>query len=108
MWTDADGQPLPASVVTSRPGSAHCEWESVTFLTLGEDDDRYVRDPEGKFGRCSTGVPYDGDAELPSDAVDTGYRRGDDQLWLSQDQAFAYVVTPHAVEAWPATEDGCE
>ncbi len=42
-----------------------------------------------------------------SDAVDTGYRRGHDELWLSQDQTIAYVVTQDAVEAWPATEAGC-
>ena len=46
-WTDGEGQVLPASVVTSFPGAEHCEWESVTFLTVGDDDVSYARDPEG-------------------------------------------------------------
>lgn len=107
VWTDVDGQPLPATVVTSFPGSAHCEWELVTFISLNDEHALYARDPEGILPESDMAVAYDGDVELPSDAVDTGYRRGGDELWLSEDETIAYVVTPDAVEAWPATETGC-
>jgi len=92
--------------VTSFQGAAHYDWQSVTFLSL--DDRQYLRDPE--HGLVSeTVVPYDGNAELPDDTIDTGYRRGDDELWLSYDQTIAYLVSSNAVEAWPSTTDlvGC-
>lgn len=106
VWTDRDGRRIPTSVVTSFQGPEHCGWQSVTFLRL--DGRQYLRDPEHRL-KSETVVPYDGDVELPGDAVDTGYRREGDELWLSADETIAYLVTAGSVEAWPSPTDqvGC-
>jgi hypothetical protein len=54
-------------------------------------------------------VEYDAPAELPEVAVDTGYERDGDHLWLSPDQRRAYVGTAADVEVWPRTVEplGC-
>jgi hypothetical protein len=106
VWTDRHGERVPTSSVTSFPGHEHCGWQSVTFLHLG--DRQYLRDPELLLTE-QTGVSYDGDAELPGDAVDTGYRQGERELWMAADGTVAYVATDGGVEAWPATDQqvGC-
>jgi hypothetical protein len=51
---------------------------------------------------------YDGDAELPADAEDSGYRNGGRQLWLVPDREAAYLVAeddPADVERWPAARE---
>lgn len=106
VWTDHDGDRVPTSTITSFPGPAHCDWQSVTFLYL--DDRQYLRDPQHRLA-METVAPYAGDVELPPDAVDTTYRRGDDELWLSADGTIAYLRTGGRVEAWPSTLElvGC-
>ena len=99
VWTDAAGTRVPTDVVTSYRGPEHCDWESVTILQLGEQ--QYLRDPDRLL---TEEVPtrFEGDVELPPDATDTGYRRGEEQLWLSADGRTAYLVGSAGVEAWPA------
>lgn len=106
VWTDRDGNRVPTSTITSYQGAEHCDWQSVTFLQL--DDQQYLRDPEHLLADWTI-APYNGDVPLPEDAVDTGYRRGNDQLWLAADRTIAYLVTDSEIEAWPATTDqiGC-
>lgn len=102
VWTDRDGNRVPTSTITSLPGPEHCDWQSVTFLHL--DGRQYVSDPEQRLTN-ETVAAFDGDVELPEDAIDTGFQRGNDQLWLAADESIAYVVTADAVEAWPATTE---
>ena len=102
IWTDRDGDRVPTSTLKTFPGPAHCDWQSTTFMYL--DDQQYLRDPEHLL-TSDTVVPYDGDTELPADAIDTGYRRGNDQLWMAADRSIAYLVTPDHVEAWPSTKE---
>jgi hypothetical protein len=46
--------------------------------------------------------PYQPEATLPADVVDSGFRRGQDRLWLAPDRSRAYVGTaPDDVEMWP-------
>jgi hypothetical protein len=106
VWTDHDGDRVPTSTITSFPGAEHCDWQSVTFLHL--DGRQYLRDPEHRLVR-ETVQPYDGDGELPAEAVDTGFRRGRDELWLAADGSVAYLRTDDRVEAWPSTLEsvGC-
>ena len=53
-------------------------------------------------------VPFDGDAELPDSARDTGYRLDDWQLWVDDtDKSRVYVRTPDGVELWPRFTFGC-
>lgn len=103
IWQDASGTRIPTSVIVSSRGPEHCDWESVTFLTL--DGVGYVRDPGRVLGTEGFVSLFDDDAELPSDAVDTGYRRDGRRLWLSSDRAIAYVVADGVVEAWPSSTE---
>lgn len=100
VWTDRDGNRVPTSTITTMQGDAHCDWQTVTFLHL--NDQQYLRDPQHLLSG-STVRPYDGDAQLPADASDTGFRRGSDELWLADDGTVAYLVTDSGVEAWPST-----
>lgn len=96
IWLDSAGHRVPTSTITSHRGAEHCGWESVTFLTL--DDRQYIRDPRGLLANI---VWFDGDATLPADAADTGYQHQGLHLWLSADQAVAFIVDGDIVEAWP-------
>ncbi|MFI2433399.1 hypothetical protein [Streptomyces sp. NPDC018693] len=107
IWTDSDGRRLPVAEIHTSTGPEHCNWQSARFLDLGRHPDRrtYVRDPHGVLARDMLTTPYDGDARLPADARDTGYRHQDWQLWLTDDPTTAYVRTPDGVEAWPALRE---
>lgn len=94
IWTDRDGHRVPTTDVSSGAGDDHCGWDEVHFLHLGKRS--YARDPEGLLTTA-----YDGTAELPADAHDTGYRYRERQLWLAADRRTAYVRTSDGVEAWP-------
>lgn len=104
VWEDASGDPVPTSQVASWRGPEHCDWQSMTFLHLGEEA-RYVRHPAPGLGDWLAG-PYRPSVPLPADAVDTGFATGGDRLWLSADGQVAYVGRGARVEAWPrALED---
>ena len=100
IWEDDEGNRVPTSVIRTMPGAEHCSWESATFLSL--DGAGYVADPEGVLWEGAAIGPFDGDADLPADAVDTGYRHARQVLWLSADGTTAFMVTEQGVEAWPA------
>ena len=40
-------------------------------------------------------------AHLPADAVETGYRQGETQLWMTPGEDFVYLVTGSTTERWP-------
>ncbi|TQJ91869.1 hypothetical protein [Streptomyces sp. SLBN-31] len=108
IWTDRSGERVPVSKVTGGTGPAHCDWQKAHFLSLGEGRNgrTYARDPDGVLPDGMLGVPYDGDARMPADAHDTGYRYHERRLWLTDDPSRVYVRTPHGVEAWPRVKDG--
>jgi hypothetical protein len=115
IWTDRTGHRVPTTVLSSSVGAEHCGWQSAHFLSTGDGKDgkdgrMYARDPRGVLGSGLLTAAYDGDVRMPADAHDTGYRRGDWELWLTPDRMTAYVRTPDGVEAWPATKDtvGCQ
>jgi hypothetical protein len=101
IWTAADGNRTPTSIITSLRGAEHCGWESVTYLLYQER--QYISDPNGVMD-VEFVVPFDADTELPSDAVDTGYRREGRSFWLSADDSVAYLVSEDRVEAWPTPD----
>jgi hypothetical protein len=113
IWTDAEGNRVPVTEVSSHEGDAHCGWEKAHFLATGQGKKArlYVRDPQGVLDSTVLTTPYDGDVRLPADARDTGYRYGDRQLWLTDSTGTAYVRTRDGVEKWPAAKDealGCK
>ena len=108
LWTGPDGLPALTSKVVSFPGAQHCDWQSTTFLALGEgrrDQAMYAKDPQPELVEHMQG-PYVDEMELPADAVTTPYSREGQRLWLSPDERYAYVGKPGSVEGWPRTKPG--
>ena len=100
IWTDSAGRPVPTTTIESWRGPEHCDWQSMTFLYL--DDAVYVRSPQPELADFFAS-PYQEHADIPAHAVDTGFERNGDRLWLSTDRQRAFVGTHKGVEAWPRT-----
>jgi hypothetical protein len=114
VWHDAAGNRVPVTVVRSSQGPEHCDWQDITFLSLGKEDagEQYLRDTRGELARWLT-TTYDDQAVLPGDATDTGYHRDGRHLWIAADRRAAYLVgesDPSDVERWPAVREriGCQ
>ncbi|MFE7929724.1 hypothetical protein ACFU6S_13440 [Streptomyces sp. NPDC057456] len=107
IWTDEHGERVATTTLSSYPGAEHCDWQTAHFLGTGrgENHRQYVRDPDGVIEESLLTSPYDGDAVMPADARDTGYRYGDWRLWLTKDASTAYVRTSDGVEAWPLAKE---
>lgn len=110
VWADAGGTSVPVTRVYSTPGPAHCDWQEMTFLVLGDGGERrariYVEAPIAEL-RGNMSGPYLTDTELPDDAVDTGWHRDGRRLWLAADDRYAYVGSTSSVDAWPRFDAGC-
>lgn len=108
IWTDRAGRRVPVSQLTSSPGPDHCGWQSAHFLDL--HGVTYARDPEGVLGARLLTAPYRARVRLPAGAHDTGYHYRGWRLWLTDDEATAYVRTPDGAEAWPRLQRdvGCK
>lgn len=118
-WTDGEGCLLRIDILAERTGPEHCGYEDARVIIAGRplgnryttsaDAVEFARDPDGVFGRPELTAGFDPDAELPDDAVDSGYRRHQLQLWhIPGDQSAIWIVSPDGVERWPAgTTPGC-
>jgi hypothetical protein len=109
VWRDAADVPVRTEVVVSSPGPGHCGWQRTVFLTLGPDKAQYFRDPHGDLAEYSV-VPFDPDANLPADAVDTGFHTDEWHLYTIPSGRAVFIRTKDGtVERWPrATEPiGC-
>ena len=93
VWTG------PSETVTAYPGSTHCNNETVLFLDLG--DAQYVFDPGSIIETQMLVSKPEKHSTLPADAVDTGLRRSDAELWLAANGDAAYVVQGDNVQKWP-------
>ncbi len=98
VWTDREGDRVDSRRIVSYRGSELCGWQKIRFLRLNETI-RYLRDPSGIFPGGTPGT-YRASTKLPNAAVDSGFRRGGAELWLTDDAA--YLVTANNVERWPA------
>ena len=101
-------------IVTDIPGPQHCEWQSARLMHLlnadGTLDRQYVRDPHGVLGGWPLLESYAEDVQLPDNATDSGYRSPEGfELWFTESDTAAYVVTPESVERWPRAVEpiGC-
>lgn len=108
VWENASGKRVPVAEVQSFQGAEHCDWQGITFLNLGPEDDadQYVRNIDGELAD-SLRTTYDAEAALPESATDTGLRRDGRQLWLGLSHEAAYLVSladPRNVERWPAAK----
>ncbi|GAA4704623.1 hypothetical protein GCM10023349_22750 [Nocardioides conyzicola] len=118
IWTDRDGRPVPTTDVTSSTGAAHCDWQDLTWLSVGQtndvdrDVDQYLSgDDDGQLADFLS-TAADDSATLPDDAADTRWRRDGRELWIGEDPAAAYLVSlddPTDVQLWPAVTEpiGC-
>lgn len=106
---ERDDQGFPPSDFGISAGDVHCETDSVLFLGMRwpldggtENAGRlFVRDPAGVFAEVTAGSS-DTDAELPDDAIPTGYENYHGvEMWLADDLSTAYAVDGDTVEAWP-------
>lgn len=111
-WTTRGGCLVRIDVLADRPGADHCDWDEARSIITGKplgttyssssDSQQYVRDPEGVYGMPELTEAFDPSANLPADAVDTGYRQGDTELWtVPDDPSFIYLRTGRSVERWP-------
>ena len=122
-WRTADGDPVAADVVTVRPGDEHCDWSDTVVMTVdlfelglaesphaGQDPYMWEPDRVGVADQELT-VPFARDVPLPLDAVDTGLRTGNLELWLVLDppRGAAYLVETGGDngERWPMLAIGC-
>lgn len=112
-WTDQFGCLVRIDVLAERPGPDHCGWEDTRVLITGEslgtiyrdttDSIEYVRDPNGLYGVPELAAGFAVLDDLPADAIDSGYRSGDRELWLSAaDPGAIYILDRGVVERWPA------
>lgn len=114
-WT-LNGHQVPASVVDTQAGPAHCGWGSVTFLTLGwplgthaqsgAQSRQYIRDPNGVIPTTGLRSRFGLNAELPPDARPTGYQDGNTKLYLapSDEGNVVYLVNGTSIERWPRSD----
>jgi hypothetical protein len=101
--TTADGCSVRLDVLMTRQGKDACGGERVADILMGWPLGRshhghrpyriYVRDPEQVISDAATSEAFEDDAELPADAVDTGFRQGRSALWMRpNDDSFVYLV----------------
>jgi hypothetical protein len=97
-WVQPDGRVLWAAA-----GPEHCGMESATFLTIGKR--QYIQDPQNVIAAQDLVKPYEADAMLPDDAIDTTYRKGARELWAVPDKSAVFNVGPNKTELWPRSKD---
>lgn len=106
IWSDGSGRAVPTTTIEAWHGPEHCDWQSMTFLTVRGT--QFVRRPQADLAEHFAG-PYEQHTSLPGDAVDTGFERDGDHLWLAADGQRAFVGSRSDVEAWPRVVEplGC-
>src|SRR6185312_6288715 len=89
-WATSDPVPQKGGV-SEHPGSAHCQQQDETFLTVwgGKEMD------ETWGGVPLTFALSEADATLPPDATFTGWRSGERELWIGPN-------VPPALYGFPA------
>lgn len=111
-WTDKAGCLVRIDVLFERPGPAHCNQQETRVLGMGmpfgarttgpDDTQLYVRDPNGLYRNPALVAGFNPMTDLPDSAVDTGYRRGELELWLDPQQpSGVYLKRGRLVERWP-------
>jgi hypothetical protein len=119
-WTGADGIALPdgsgadgALVVATRILPEACDAPGAVVLDMAVPIGRptsdpihtyeYVRDADERFEPPQLRETYAADADLPTNAVPTGFTHRDAELWTSPETLdhAVFLVLPDHVELWP-------
>ena len=106
-WVDING--LPTTAVRTIVGPDHCGWESTLWLFTDGDKRLYIRDPLKVLQHVEVGR-YLERTTMPKDAVASGYKSVDRELFTTPNEDFVYIRTPSGVERWPRSTDtmiGC-
>lgn len=109
VWTHVE----TGAILTDIAGPSHCGWQSARMMHVEENGilvRQYLRDPEGVFAQVPLRDTYAEGVELPPDSSDSGYRSPEGfELWFTESDNAAYVVTPEGIERWPRPVDliGC-
>ncbi|HLQ48117.1 MAG TPA: hypothetical protein VK233_04035 [Candidatus Dormibacteraeota bacterium] len=106
-WVDANG--LSTTVVRTVVGQFNCGWESTVWLFTDGDKRLYIRDPSKVLQHVEVGR-YLERTTMPTDAVPSGYKSVDRELFTTPNKDFVYIRTPSGVERWPRSTDtmiGC-
>ena len=96
-------------------GPGHCGWEAATLMhlpwppgtnaTSAADIRQFVRDARRVVPQWHLRGSLDLHAALPADAIATGYRFQDVEVYVSPTNTDAvYVVGASAVERWPRSD----
>ena len=118
QWYGPDGEPVPkkSEIINAITGPDHCDWENGVMMHVGwppghaaadsSESRQFIRDPKRVFPQKNLAGTFDGDAELPRAAEDTGYRTDFMKLWLDpKDGSAAYLVFADHTERWPRATD---
>ncbi len=106
VWLDADGTTVSSGRVMTLHGTERCGWKDVTFIEVGRATGRpvqLVRDPSGALDKKLLST-YDEHVLLPTEARDSGFRRGGFALWMQPFGDAAFMVNladPTDVQRWP-------
>jgi hypothetical protein len=100
IWSDAHGTRQPTTRIQSGPGPQHCDLQGTTFLTIGHGTNAYVDHIPADMQDNFREQPRTHLA-VPNDALDTGFSRLGDHLWVSPDRTRAYVGTRTDAALWP-------
>lgn len=109
VWTDAAGRRISSQVVSSSTSDNDCLVPGTRMLHVdqGAPERAYLRNTADYPDRVAE--PFQADVPLPADALDSGYRHGDERLWFAADRSRAYVGGPERFEVWPLLTEvlGC-
>lgn len=112
-WTDPSGNLASGGIIVEYDGFARCGTQEVVFLEyVGRT---YAKDLTGALGVLTSPsgavLTYSDDADLPGDAVASGYRHNIREVWVAQSdiEDYLYVVYDDMrAERWPRAEIPCE
>jgi hypothetical protein len=117
-WVGPDG---PTQAVAVHRGSDHCDWDATVFMAVEWEENpltelapvpdggggSYVRDPRSiGLSDHDVAMAFHTDAELPPDAVRTGYHADQVEMWVVPSHGYRTVFLVHGdeVERWPQVE----
>jgi hypothetical protein len=110
IWTDRDGRRQPTSTIVSFRSTGDC-FAGMTSLDLrgpgeggskkGPEPIEYVSHPPAELRTEYFERDFVEHVAVPADAVDSGYERDGDHLWLSKNRGTAFVGQRQDADAWP-------
>lgn len=112
-WTDPSGNIASSGIIVEYEGFNRCGTQDVVFIEYAGRT--YADDPTGALGPLSAesgeSLTFKDQAQLPSDAVASGYRHTFREVWVAESdlEKYLYVVfDDERVERWPRAEVPCE